>query len=206
MEKEIVSQIVEVLEKSGHDQLWYLIALFVGVTLVNLGGAVYTTRLVDRYKNELKKKEVKFSVYNQIQIEKMSELFELSHELKCCTSAYVSKFKKNAEPLDLPDQTEFIEAYDALSDCFSKNRYIFPQDVKAHFKLGDSTVHNFRFNVAFLIEKIQLSNIADEDFTEEIELTEQEIGDYRFDKGSFETMLFCEELKVLIETHFSEWE
>lgn len=135
----------------------------------------------------------------------MSELFELSHELKCCASAYVSKFKKNAELHELPDQTEFIEAYDALRDCFSKNRYIFPQDVKAHFKLGHPKVNNFRFNVALLIKKIELSNISDEDFTE-IELVEQEIGDYRFDKGSLETMLFCEELKVLIETHFAEWE
>lgn len=205
MDKEILKKVLEHIEQFGSDQLLILSGVFVGMLFINLAQAIYTSRAVDKYKNELKKKELKFSVYNQIQIEKLSELFELAHELKCSTSPIVVLIKKSLDKVT--DLNDLDDSYELLKNCYSKNRYIFPKKIKSHFEKSMPTVSDFKFNILFLIEKNAiLSSNEEEDRIHNLELIKREIGDYEFKKGSLEVMLFCERLKVLIEEHFEEWE
>lgn len=205
MEKEILSKILEQLEQAGNDQLLILIGMFGGMLLINLLQAVYTSRIVEQYKNELKKREVKFSVFNQIQIEKLSELFELAHEFKSSTASFVVISEENR----LNEITGFNgldSSYDAISDCYSRNRYIFPQNIKSHFKNHEKDLMDFKFNIEFLIQKNEITNSVEENQITNLELIDKEIGAYNYEKGSLEVMLFCEKLKVLIEEHFEEWD
>ena len=205
MEKEILKKILEQLEQSGNDQLWILAGMFAGMLLINLIQAVYTSRIVDKYKNELKKQEVKFSVYNQIQIEKLSNLFELAHELKCNIAPFANLFKKSTTKITKSQELDI--SYENLNYYYSKHRYIFPQKIKSHFKSGDKIIRDFKFSISFLNTKNEIINSdEDEDRISNLELIEEQINGYNFKKGSLEAMLFCEKLKVLIEEHFEKIE
>lgn len=208
MDKEILKKVLEQIEQSGSDQLLILAGMFIGVILINLLQAIYTSRIVDKYKNELKKQEVKFSVYNQIQIEKLSLLFEVSHDHKFSASTFVGLSKKSLS--DITDLHGYDITYEALSDCYSRNRYIFPKEIKDHIQSDKNILSDFELKISFLITKNEiLSCNEDEDQKDRIsnlELIESEIGGYNFEKGSLEVMFFCESLKVLIENHFEEWE
>lgn len=211
MEKEIVTQIMLLLEQSKDYQFWTLIILFLGVVILNLLQAIYTSRVVDKYRNNLKRQEVKFSVYNQIKIAKLSELFELADEMKCASSPIV-RIAKNKEEKPF-DTTELINCYERLSESYSKNRYISPSDIKAHFSDKSDSLSQLRFNSELLSERYSIlcssdykDNPTDSMNVESLQLIEDELGDYDFHKGALEAMLFCEELKVKIEEHFAEWE
>lgn len=209
MEKEILAQITSLLEKSKEEQLGVLIALFIGIVLLNLLLAIYTSRVVDKYRNSLKRQEVKFSVYNQIQIKKLSELFEIAHEMKCACSA-VSRIVEE-DLVEEFDAAKLEDCHERMVECFSKSRYIFPEDIKKHFFDGSKELSDFRFNSALLSSKYKILNYSDykenpSDGEENLDLIAKHIGNYRFDKGVLQAMIFCETLKVKIEEHFKDWE
>ncbi|EID4389959.1 hypothetical protein LBY38_002235 [Vibrio vulnificus] len=211
MEKEIVTQVMLLLEQSKDDQFWTLIVLFFGVVILNLLQAIYTARIIDKYRNNLKRQEVKFSVYNQIRIEKLSELFELAHEMKCASASIVMiTEKKEEKPFDTE---ELVSCYERLSESYSKNRYIFPSDIKENFSDKIDSLNKLRCKSVILSEKYSMlcssdykNNPTDLMNVENLQLIEDTLGDYDFRKGALEAMLFCERLKVKIEEHFVEWE
>lgn len=209
MEKEIVNQIVALLEQFESNQLSLLIAMFFVMFLVNVFQAVYTSRVVERYKNELKKKEMKFSVYNQIQIEKLSELFEFAHDLKCSA---VSVSRRSNEPeSSIADINGFDVNYEKFDDCYSKHRYILPRKIKSHIKDGSKLLSEFKCNISLLVHKNEIlslnENLDDkQENINNIEIIDREIEGYNFERAPLEVMLFCEELKVLIEDYFDELE
>ncbi|ENY3843378.1 hypothetical protein M2G86_21460, partial [Vibrio vulnificus] len=193
------------------DQLWTLIILFLGVVILNLLQAIYTSRVVDKYRNNLKRQEVKFSVYNQIKIAKLSELFQLAHEMKCA-SALIVRIAKDKEEKPF-DTTELISSYERLNESFSKNRYIFPSDIKTQFSGKSNSLSTFCHNSDLLALRYSLlsssaykDNPTDLTNVKSLQLIENELGDYNFHNGAIEAMIFCETLKVKIEEHFVEWE
>ena len=70
----------EILEKYFSEYKEYnLIIFFVFAlltVLINIIQNIIITRKLEKYKSELKKSELKFSVYNQLQIESLSKLFQ----------------------------------------------------------------------------------------------------------------------------------
>lgn len=129
-----------------------------------------------------------------------------------CASSLIVRIAENKEE-KLFDTAELINCYERLDECFSKNRYIFPSDIKTHFSEKSDSLKKLRFNSELLSEKYSIlcsssykDNPSDLDSLESLQLIDDEVEGYDFHKGALEAMLFCERLKVKIEEHFTAWE
>ena len=122
MEKEILKQILSQFESFKSEQLWLLIILFLLFLIISIFQAVYTSRLVDKYRNEMK-----FSIFNELQIKQLSILFELTNKLKSTSAGVYSYIKgSNSRSLNL---TEWDNIYKEFYINYSANRYIIPKNL-----------------------------------------------------------------------------
>lgn len=207
MEKEILKQILGLLEDFKKEQLILLLIVFFVFIVIQLFQAVYTSRLIDKYRNELKKKELKFSLFNELQIKSLSNLYGLINAIKSGTaSIYGSIKRKENQKLELRDWTSFYEDYSLF---LNTNKYILPRNIKDLISENSKKLTDFNGNILILNAKLDLilssNNLVEEDL-EQISIAEKELDGYNFEKSALEIMLFSEQLKKDIEVYFERLE
>ena len=126
----------EILEKYFSEYKEYnLIIFFVFAlltVLINIIQNIIITRKLEKYKSELKKSELKFSVYNQLQIESLSKLFQQLTEFKDTTSIISkseSKSPESYQQIAVIWSNKFFET----TKIFSKEKYILPKNIKNRY-------------------------------------------------------------------------
>lgn len=126
----------EILEKYFSEYKEYnLIIFFVFAlltVLINIIQNIIITRKLEKYKSELKKSELKFSVYNQLQIESLSKLFQQLTEFKDTTSIISkseSKSPESYQQIAVIWSNKFFET----TKIFSKEKYILPKIIKNRY-------------------------------------------------------------------------
>lgn len=126
----------EILEKYFSEYKEYnLIIFFVFAlltVLINIIQNIIITRKLEKYKSELKKSELKFSVYNQLQIESLSKLFQQLTEFKDTTSIISkseSKSPESYQQIAVIWSNKFFET----TKMFSKEKYILPKNIKIRY-------------------------------------------------------------------------
>ena len=126
----------EILEKYFSEYKEYnLIIFFVFAlltVLINIIQNIIITRKLEKYKSELKKSELKFSVYNQLQIESLSKLFQQLTEFKDTTSIISkseSKSPESYQQIAVIWSNKFFE----ITKIFSKEKYILPKNIKNRY-------------------------------------------------------------------------
>ncbi len=126
----------EILEKYFSEYKEYnLIIFFVFAllsVLINIIQNFIISRKLENYKSELKKSELKFSVYNQLQIESLSKLFQQLTEFKDTTSIISkseSKSPENYQQIAVIWSNKFFET----TKIFSKEKYILPKNIKNQY-------------------------------------------------------------------------
>ena len=126
----------EILEKYFSEYKEYnLIIFFVFAlltVLINIIQNIIITRKLEKYKSELKKSELKFSVYNQLQIESLSKLFQQLTEFKDTTSIISkseSKSPESYQQIAVIWSNKFFET----TKMFSKEKYILPKNIKNRY-------------------------------------------------------------------------
>lgn len=206
MEKEIINQITNQLSQFKSQQLMILIILFLLFTIITILQAVYTSRLIEKYKNQLKKTELKFSVFNEIQITKLSEFYTLINELKATLAGLFSKLERNENKIELG---KWESSYVQFDEFYSSNKYILPKKIKEIIDSNKNLLINYNGNIGLLKEKFELVNnrvqdISDEDKTKCLKLIDNEILDFNFKKSTLDLMIVAEKLKVHIEEYFDK--
>jgi len=203
MEKEALRQILNQLENFKSEQLLVLIILFFLFLIINIAQAIYTSRKIEKYRNQLKKNEMKFSIFNELQIRQLSILFDLSNNLKSSVVP-IYNYLKNSEDTSLK-LIEWEKNYLKFNLNYSSNSYIIPKNIKNLILDYNKKSIDFNCNIFLLNEKHSYnSDMLDEDKKECIAIIDKKIDNYNFKKESLKIMLFCEELKVLIEEYFEE--
>ncbi|CAL2090564.1 conserved hypothetical protein [Tenacibaculum sp. 190524A05c] len=207
MEKEIIKQLLEQLNDFKKDQLILLIVVFFVFLIINILQAVYTSRLVDKYRNELKKKEMKFSIFNELQINKLSSLFDLASDLKAGSAIIYNRINNsNEQPLELEKWKNSYEEFDLF---YSSNKYIIPKSIKELVSENQKRLGDFNLNIIFYNEKLEIENSSENEISdnhESLSLINKHIISYDFKKESLEIMLFSEKIKVIIEEYFEKLE
>jgi hypothetical protein len=206
MEKEILKQILSQLESFKSEQLWLLIILFLLFLIISIFQAVYTSKLVDKYRNELKKNELKFSIFNELQIKQLSILFELTNNLKSI-SASIYGYIKDSDSKSL-NLKEWDNIYREFNTNYSANSYIIPKNMKVLILEYSKNSHEFNCNIHLLKEKHGYDSIdmSDDEKTECLVIIEKEIYEYKFEKEILNIMIFCEKLKESIDEYFETLE
>lgn len=122
--------------------LIYLIVTTLITGVINIFFSIWSTSLKDKkielLKNELKKKEIRFLLYNEMQIKALSKLYQLLVDfqkktilIKESNEVSVEKYKNLVQ--------HWIIIYIKCSDEFSKEKYILPKEIKYSYSalLGD---------------------------------------------------------------------
>lgn len=206
MEKEILNRLIKELEYFKKEQVLLLIILLLLFVLANIVQAVYTSRLIERYRNELKKKEIKFNALNELQLNKLSTLFELISNIKSGAAQIYNQNKKGSETHVI--ESSYPNSYKEFSNFCQKFRYAFPKNIKVSIQENTKLVSDLYFNTELLNEKrIGENNIA---YSPENELHIQaiihEIENYNFEREALNVMIFAEHLRNLIEAYFEKLE
>ncbi|MGV8826716.1 MAG: hypothetical protein ACWA6U_00220 [Breznakibacter sp.] len=208
MEKEIIRQILCQFNDFKKDQIILIIVVLVLFIIINILQAVYTSRLIDKYRNDLKKKEIRFSVFNELQINKLSRLFELTTELKTDLAVIYNRLVSNEKTIDIKIWTSNYQEFDSF---YGSSKYIVPKKIKTMISNTTKKLIDFNCNIGLLNEKLELTsnnkkNISAEKLEECLGLIENQIKDYNFHNETLEIMIFCEELKEMIEDCFEKME
>lgn len=155
----------EILEKYFSEYKEYnLIIFFVFAlltVLINIIQNFIISRKLENYKSELKKSEFKFSVYNQLQTESLSKLFQQLTEFKDTTSIISkseSKSPENYQQIAVIWSNKFFET----TKIFSKEKYILPKNIKNQY----TEIHqNFKTLFEYIKDEKELKSNF---FTDEV--------------------------------------
>ncbi len=183
-----------------------LIIAFLLFTIITILQTAYTSTLIEKYKNQLKKSELKFSVFNEIQITKLSEFYTIIEDLKTALAGLFGKLKRNENKLDLG---KWKSSYSQFDEFYSSNKYIIPKVIKEIIDSNQKLLIDYNGNIALLKEKFELVNndiqdITSEDKLESLKLIDNEILGFDFKKSTLELMIVSESVKVHIEEFFDK--
>lgn len=110
-----------------------LICFTVIIVLLQIVQSLIVSRKIERFKNDLKKSEIRFSKYNQLQIESLSKIYPLLADLTFRTSIIKSNIK-NSSPEKIQKITEqWGQSFNEVFSTFSKEKYILPKEIKLKF-------------------------------------------------------------------------
>ena len=131
--------IKEALDKYFSDfkryHLIILIAFTVIIALIQVIQSILISKNIEKFKNDLKKSEIKFSKYNQLQVKALNELYPKLSELLINT-ALIQIEINNASPEKINTLTKnWGESFAKVLKDFMLKRYILPIDIKKEYNI-----------------------------------------------------------------------
>jgi hypothetical protein len=209
MEKEILKQIVTQIDSFKDNQLLILIILFILFILITIIQTVYTSRLIEKYRNQLKKAELKFSVFNEIQISKLSEMYALASNLKGALAQILGSIERSENKINIGN---WATSYSEFDSFYSSSKYIIPKSIKQLIADNKTTIlSSYNCDITLLKKKFDLDydrieSITNEEKAERLGLIERELLDFKPQKATLELMILAENIKVHIENYFEQIE
>ena len=127
----------EVLNEYFADFKEYHLLILVGFTLViallQIIQSVLITKKIERFKNVLKKSEIKFSKYNQLQIEALGEIYPLLAGLLLNTIT-IQHDMKTASPEKTKSMTDdWGQSFNDILKIYLEKRYILNKRVQDEY-------------------------------------------------------------------------
>jgi hypothetical protein len=110
-----------------------LIGFTVIIALIQIIQSILVSIKIERFKSILKKSELKYSKYNQLQIEALSEIYELLTEFLNHTFTIKNKINSASPELITSISKKWLNSYGIIYTTFSKNKYILPISTKNVF-------------------------------------------------------------------------
>jgi hypothetical protein len=209
MEKEIIKQIATQIDSFKDNQLLLLIVLFLLFTLTTVFQTVYTSRLIGKYRNQLKKAELKFSVFNEIQISKLSKMYAFTSSLKGALAQILGSIERNDNKIKIDDWTT---SYLEFDEFYTNSKYIIPKPIrqliadKKHLTLSNYNINIFLLREKYDLEFDRIESITEEEKEKSQGLIDKELSDFNPRKSTLELMLLTEKVKVYIEDYFEKIE
>lgn len=140
---DIIKQILkEYFSNYTEYHLYILLAFTIIIALIQIIQAVWISKRIETFKNELKKSEIKFSRYNEMQIKTLSESYNLLSEFNEST---LNTTNGNHSPEVMRQLTKkWLEDYYNFHRHYSKNRFIFLSSTKVKLSLIFATFEKMK--------------------------------------------------------------
>ncbi|UBM61325.1 hypothetical protein LA303_07795 [Candidatus Sulfidibacterium hydrothermale] len=140
--------IKQALEKYFSDFKEYNLLILIGFTIViaiiQIIQSMWVSKKIEKFKNELKKSEIKYSKYNQLQIEALSEAYELLTDFLSQTFTIKNKINSSSPEIITSISKRWLNSYGNVYTIFSKKKYILPHSIKKEFSLIVKDLHDMR--------------------------------------------------------------
>jgi len=133
MDKLIKQALDEYFSDFKDYHLIILIAFTVVIALIQIIQSILVSRKIERFKNELKKSEIRFSKYNQLQVESLSKIYPLLTDLYTRTSIIKSEITTASPEKNQTITENWGRVFNQVFGTFSKERYILPKEIKSRF-------------------------------------------------------------------------
>jgi len=134
MNEELIRQVLEKYFSDFKDyHLLILIGFTVIIALIQIIQSILINRKIERFKSVLKKSEIKYSKYNQLQIEALSKVYQLLVEFLSHTFTIKNKINSASPELITSITKNWLNSYGSVYSTFSKNKYILPISTKRVF-------------------------------------------------------------------------
>jgi hypothetical protein len=202
MEKKIIELLIEQLDEFKKDQLLLLLIILIVSISINVLQTIYTSRKIDKYRNQLNKSVLKFSLFNELQIKSLSKLYELANQLKFGASVIYGVLESNnSNEIEIES---WVKAYADFEKFNDSNKYILPKALKELISEKDIELFNYNKYIGIYNLKIRAAKLKDGK-----ELHNQMNSDlekYDCTINSLETMLFSENIKTIIDKYFEKIE
>ena len=152
--------------------------------------AIITSKRIESFKNQLKKKEIKYSYYNQLQIKSLSKIFQSITGFKELTEKMIGLEKSSPENYSRISSL-WITSYFECTKLFSREKYILPIGLKKkHINMFSN--FNSLFDLISIEKKLKSLYYTNE--IDEVEL----VGNYE-DLSSISEQLKCYDNKRIFE-------
>ncbi len=151
MEKLIEQALNKYFSDFKEYHLLILIVFTIIIALIQIIQSLYVSRKIERFKNELKKSEIKFSKYTELQITALRKIY---HQLATFQLANNLLFKVELNSINhstLENRiNEWIKIYMECSSEFAREKILLTQDMKDLFS---KTISDFEMVKGTLIDE-----------------------------------------------------
>tara|TARA_A100000171_G_scaffold51342_3_gene65369 strand:+ start:15 stop:656 length:642 start_codon:yes stop_codon:yes gene_type:complete len=187
-----------------------LVAFTIIIAIVQVAQAIWVSRKIEKFKNDLKKSEIKFSRFNELQIKILSESYQLLSDFNESTlnvtqdSLSPEKMNKRAK--------KWFEDYYNFHKHYSRNKFIFLPRIKAKLTLIFSTFEKMKTIVKIEHDTSQKLYTDDHGYAhfkgsnKDLERLLNELGTLNKNDTIKYTLSNIENLKKEIEDFFSALE
>jgi hypothetical protein len=129
---ELIKNLVETYFKDLKGHINIILVVFFFLTIASqIIQTLYVTKTIERFKNKLKKAEIKFSKYNQLQIEALANLMdELSNFI--LQSLVIENLKEPGKSLEYSKEkiSDWQSSYNDIFQLVLRKRFLYPKEVK----------------------------------------------------------------------------
>jgi hypothetical protein len=202
MEKKIIELLIEQLDDFKKDQLLLLLIILIASIIINVYQTIYTSRKIDKYRNQLNKSVLKFSLFNELQIKSLSKLYELANQLKFGASVIYGVLESNSS--NEIEIESWVKAYADFEKFKDSKKYILPKALKDIISEKDIALFNYNKYIRLYNLKIRTAKLKDgRELHNQIN---SDLEKYDCTLNSLETMLFSENIKIIIDKYFEKLE
>ncbi|UBZ06193.1 hypothetical protein LDL76_12590 [Salegentibacter mishustinae] len=110
-----------------------LILFTVIIALMQIIQSILVSRKIERFKNELKKSEIRFSRHNQLQVEALSNIYPILVETHLHTLVLQTEIQKDVNERDSLIIKNWQDSFNEIFNEYTKNAYIIPNEIKNEF-------------------------------------------------------------------------
>lgn len=189
-----------------------LISFTVIIALLQIIQSYIVSKKIEKVKNDLKKSEIKFSKYNQLQVEALSEIYPVLADLLVNTVIIKSEFDK-ASPERISSLAEnWGKSFNETFHYFTQKQYILTKSINSKYAI---LIGNLIKMNAYVRAEKQLSllyltlNNGEVEFMgddEERNKLSGEISEIKKDEVMAETLDSISGLKSEIQNYFEKME
>mgnify|MGYP003672286779 CR=1 FL=1 len=163
--------IEQLLEKYFSEYKDYHIYALIILTLImivfQILQTIFVSRKIERFKNELKRSEIKFSRFNNLQIDALKSIYDnlVTFHYKNFRLFFPSTYGHGSLKVKMD---EWKSEFNSIMDIFHREKILLPSDLKN--KVKDFEI---KFNVIFMALKNELQSISEMeeyDGTEDVQI------------------------------------
>lgn len=130
MSEDLIRKVLEeylIEYKESHTII--IIVVLIIIALISTIQYIWTIRKIEGFKSELKKSQIKFSFYNELQIKSLSKIFTTLTDFKRIT-ANISQSKNDNPEHYKKIASLWLKSFIETTEIFSYEKYILPVDLK----------------------------------------------------------------------------
>jgi len=122
--------------------LLILVVFTVIIALIQIIQSIWVSSKIEHFKSALKKSEIKYSKYNQLQIDALSKIYQLLSDFLEQTFIIGQEINSGSPEKTNKQTKNWLILYKKVYSTFSKEKYILPKSIKEKYSSIFSYLEN----------------------------------------------------------------